>query len=287
MKVKTAYRYTLPDEVQEPIIKLQKVPMTTKWEDFAHSMCKLMLMLVFIILYPLKWTLDALLGSIQAAYLQFFTFFEAILKVYRTTKGPFHEINSTINYMYLQQPEDAKKEVKQVTNHRYTIVLELKDVLVKINPQNARSGSKDHRAIHASKLKDLQILKRKNLVEFLKNVSELGKLVLWSSLSKEVTDFILDSAGIQSYFSQVLYEDACLREGKGLIKNASIISEDLSQVIMVDHSFASHARNPDNILYVPEFQINDDALLRILAGIQALHEREITDVRSYLHYILR
>lgn len=260
--------------------------MSTKWEDFAESMYRILTTLLYIVFAPLKWTIEVFFGGIQAAYCQVLTILQHAFRLLNKTKGSFTEINHSINYIYQSSEEAKKEEVKPlVVNQKYTIVLELKDILVKINSQNSRNGS--NKNLHNMKLKDLQILKRKYLVDFLKNTSELGKLVLWSSLSKEVTDFILESVGIQSYFSQVLYEDACLREGKGLIKNASIISEDLSQIIMVDHSFTAHACNPDNILYVPEFQINDDALLRVLAGIQALHERDIQDVRRYLHYILR
>lgn len=169
MKSKDNYHYTLPEEVQAPIIKLQKVPITTKWEDFTDSVTKVAAILILLVLTPPRLTLEVLLGLVQTVYCQAFAIFDKVLKLCRVQKGPFPEINSTINYIYHQQhTEEVKKEVKLTTDRKYTIVLELKDVLVKVNSQNSRSGSK--KDLQGTKLKDLQILKRKYLTEFLKNV---------------------------------------------------------------------------------------------------------------------
>ena len=127
--------------------------------------------------------------------------------------------------------------------------------------------------------------KRPHCDLFLSKVSKWYDLIIFTASMKEYADPVIDwlESSFTGKFCKRLYRHNCVvREGVGYIKDLSVVTEVLDEVVLIDNSPTSYARNEDNAIQV-EGWISDPSdadLLNLLPLLEAL--RYVTDVRSIL-----
>ncbi|AMD22279.1 HGL061Wp [Eremothecium sinecaudum] len=120
---------------------------------------------------------------------------------------------------------------------------------------------------------------------FLSRVSRWYDLVIFTASMKEYADPVIDwlEGGISARFKQRRYRSDCiLRDGVGYVKDLSIISKNLQDMIIVDNSPISYAMNVDNAIQVEGWisDPSDTGLLNLLPLLEGL--QFTTDTRNIL-----
>lgn len=127
--------------------------------------------------------------------------------------------------------------------------------------------------------------KRPHCDLFLSKVSKWYDLIIFTASMKEYADPVIDwlESSFTGKFCKRLYRHNCVvREGVGYIKDLSVVTEVLDEVVLIDNSPTSYARNEDNAIQVEGWisDPSDTDLLNLLPLLEAL--RYVTDVRSIL-----
>ncbi|ODV89770.1 hypothetical protein CANCADRAFT_29190 [Tortispora caseinolytica NRRL Y-17796] len=125
--------------------------------------------------------------------------------------------------------------------------------------------------------------KRPHCDEFLRAVHSWYNLVVFTASVKAYADPVIDFLEQdQRYFTNRFYRNHCTPRGGGYIKNLSLVSDDLTQAIIIDNSPISYADHVDNAIAI-EGWINDPGdkeLLYLLPLLNAM--RYMHDVRSLI-----
>lgn len=127
--------------------------------------------------------------------------------------------------------------------------------------------------------------KRPHCDLFLSKVSRWYDLIIFTASVKEYADPVIDwlEGSFTGKFCKRLYRHNCVaRDGVGYIKDLSVVTELLDEVVLIDNSPTSYARNEDNAIQVEGWisDPTDTDLLNLLPLLEAL--RYVTDVRSIL-----
>lgn len=120
---------------------------------------------------------------------------------------------------------------------------------------------------------------------FLSSVSKWYNLVIFTASMREYADPVIDwlESGISAKFTQRRYRSDCiLRDGIGYVKDLTIISKNLQDIIIVDNSPISYAMHVDNAIQVEGWisDPTDTGLLNLLPLLEGL--RFTTDTRNIL-----
>lgn len=125
--------------------------------------------------------------------------------------------------------------------------------------------------------------KRPFLDHFLQEVSDEYRCISFTASDKQYASEVLDHLDPgHHFFHERLYKESC-RHVKGVaLKDLSVISEDLSRVVLIENSYKAILANPDNsILVNPFFDNPKDTALEEALGVLRELEGE-PDVRPYL-----
>jgi len=149
---------------------------------------------------------------------------------------------------------------------RTTLVLDLDESLVHASLDKMENADvvfdiKDD----TGKIHTVFVNKRPYLNEFLKRVSELFEVVIFTASQKIYAETLLNIIDSNSYIHHRLYRDSCIHVEGNYIKDLSKLGRDLSKVIIVDnspHVFGYHIDN--GIPIIGWFEDKKDRELEIL-----------------------
>ncbi|EDV45677.1 mitochondrial import inner membrane translocase subunit TIM50-C [Drosophila erecta] len=154
---------------------------------------------------------------------------------------------------------------------RYTLVLEMKDVLV--HPDwTYQTG--------------WRFKKRPGVDHFLAECAKDFEIVVFTAEQGMTVFPILDALDPNGYIMYRLVRDATHFVDGHHVKNLDNLNRDLKKVIVVDWDANATKMHPDNTFGLPRWHGNDDdgQLLDLIAFLKIIAQNNVDDVREVLHY---
>ncbi|GLJ07498.1 hypothetical protein SUGI_0068310 [Cryptomeria japonica] len=174
-----------------------------------------------------------------------------------------------------------------VDHGKFTLVLELKGVLVDINPVYQKwefkveygFGGEMHKAF---------VKKRPGLDKFLEALQGLYEIVVFTEAERPNASAVLDKLDPDQKVIPIthrLFRNSCTETQGGLVKDLSKLGRDLEKVIYVD-VWPCVSLQPENLLTVDSFrrdmQVMDSALFHLMDFCSHVAESRPLDVRMNL-----
>lgn len=154
---------------------------------------------------------------------------------------------------------------------RYTLVLEMKDVLV--HPDwTYQTG--------------WRFKKRPGVEHFLRQCSKHFEIIVYTAEQGMTAFPILDALDPNGYIRYRLVRGATQLVDGQHIKNLNRLNRNLRRVIVVDWDRRAVPLHPDNIFAISRWMGNDDdvQLFDLAAFLELIAEHKMEDVREVLHY---
>jgi CTD small phosphatase-like protein 2 len=100
---------------------------------------------------------------------------------------------------------------------------------------------------------------------FLKEMSELYEVVIFTAAMQDYADWVLDSIDKNKYISHRMYRQHASPNGQVFIKDLSRIGRDLSKSIIVDNVAENFQLQPDNGIFIKSWfdDMTDTALTEL------------------------
>ena len=109
---------------------------------------------------------------------------------------------------------------------------------------------------------------RPNCQKFLREMSELYELVIFTAAMQDYADWVLNDIDKKKYISHRLYRQHATQHGLVFVKDLSKIGRDLSKVIIVDNVAENFQLQPDNGIFIKSwFDDKHDTALAELAPL--------------------
>ncbi|XP_017143851.1 mitochondrial import inner membrane translocase subunit TIM50-C [Drosophila miranda] len=154
---------------------------------------------------------------------------------------------------------------------KYTLVLEMKDVLV--HPDwTYQTG--------------WRFKKRPGVDHFLSELAKEFEIVVFTAEQGMTVFPILDALDPHGYIMYRLVRDATHFVDGHHVKNLNNLNRDLRKVIVVDWDHNATKMHPDNTFGIARWNGNDDdtQLLDLVAFLKIIAQNDVEDVRETLHY---
>ncbi|CAL6094149.1 Nuclear_LIM interactor-interacting factor [Hexamita inflata] len=128
----------------------------------------------------------------------------------------------------------------------------------------------------------LFIYLRPYLDEFLKQMSELFEICIFTASMQVYCDAVVDKIDLTQLCKYRLYRNHCTQKGPIYVKDISRLGFDLKDVVIMDNSAISFSMQPENGILCPEF-FNDKKDTYLRTVIPFMKEiAEADDVRDVL-----
>jgi RNA polymerase II subunit A small phosphatase-like protein len=133
----------------------------------------------------------------------------------------------------------------------------------------------------------VQVLKRPGVDQFLKEMSTLYELVIFTASVSEYANRLLDKLDPQHLIAHRLYRNHCTYTDKGFVKDLSLIGRDPKTTIIIDNAPISYSLQPFNALPILSWidDRSDSHLLYLIPILRLLNR--VGDVRDYLKKIVK
>ena len=165
-----------------------------------------------------------------------------------------------------------------------TLVLDLDETLVHSSPRPSPTSSfKIYVRQDSGRIVPFYVSERPYLSTFLRTVSKMYRIVIFTASRNRYADKVIDRIDTGGDVSTRFYRQDCTRSAsRGFGKNLSMLSKDLSRVVLVDNSSDSFAFQPNNCILIKSwYGIGEDTeLLDIIPFLEILATCD--DVRSIL-----
>ena len=172
------------------------------------------------------------------------------------------KINSKEKIPYLTKKKDKNKI--------FTLVLDLDETLISFHRDEYGIGI---------------IKPRPYLFKFLKEMSKIYELIIFTAASKEYADPILDLIDKNKiYFDKRLYRQHTIIKDNLVIKDLSKLGRDLSKVIILDNIPQNYDLQKENGIFIRNFygDDNDDALKELIPILIKITKNPNNDIRDEL-----
>lgn len=131
---------------------------------------------------------------------------------------------------------------------------------------------------------NVYVIKRPGVDIFLKRVSELYEVVVFTASVSRYGDPLLDILDKNSTIHHRLFRDSCFNYEGNYIKNLSQIGRPLTDMIILDNSPASYIFHPQHAIPISSWfsDAHDNELLDIIPLLEDLAQERIPDVGKVL-----
>ncbi|KAJ7936456.1 HAD-like domain-containing protein [Mycena leptocephala] len=127
------------------------------------------------------------------------------------------------------------------------------------------------------------VLKRPGVDEFLKRMSEIYELVVFTASSKEYAEPLLDKLDKDKLVSHRLFRESCVKNARKYVKDLSRLGRSLADTIILDNSPVSYILHPHNAVPVSSW-FNDRSDMELTDLIPFLTDlTSVSDVRRILN----
>ena len=172
------------------------------------------------------------------------------------------KINSKEKIPYLTKKKDKNKI--------FTLVLDLDETLI--------SFHRDENGIGIIK-------PRPYLFQFLKEMSKIYELIIFTAATKEYADPILDLIDKNKiFFDKRLYRQHTIIKDNFVVKDLSKLGRDLSKIIILDNLPQNYELQKENGIFIRNFygDDNDDALKELIPILTNITKNPNNDIREEL-----
>ena len=202
------------------------------------------------------------------------------------------QINPNKNYnllnsaRYISSPLLNQQENNMINSNKKTLILDLDETLVHsaFFPFQRKSdiilNIKLERKNHI-----IHVLKRPNLDYFLKKISELFNVIIFTASIKEYAEPLIDKLDPDKKFGR-LFRQNCLNKNGLYIKDLKQIGNNYKDMIIIDNNPISFSLNRDNGLPIITWYENsdDNELIKLIPLLEYLSK--VDDVRPIINQIM-
>ena len=134
----------------------------------------------------------------------------------------------------------------------------------------------------------LYVLKRPYVDEFLKELSSLYEIIIFTASISEYANPLLDLLDKQNYVKYRLFREHCTFDNGIYIKDLKIIDRKLNNMIIIDNNPLSYDNNVDNGIPILSWyeDMNDNELLKLIPILKYMSNKDVYDVRSVINQIV-
>jgi len=158
---------------------------------------------------------------------------------------------------------------KSVDASEYTLVLDLDETLVHYYENDDEGGNFRIRPF---------------ALQFLKEMSDLYEVVIFTAAAQDYADWVLDSIDPDGLITHRLYRQHCTPRGTVFTKDLTRIGRDLSKCLIIDNVAENFQIHPDNGIFILSwFDDMEDTVLEEMAPLlKELVRAKVKDVRVAL-----
>ncbi len=171
---------------------------------------------------------------------------------------------NTQNKIEKETPFFSSKNPKQ-----FTLVLDLDETII-----CRKTDSKGH----------IMIMPRPGLKQFLKEISKIYEIIVFTSATQTYADPILNSLDIKNqYFDKRLYRQHTVLINDVYIKDLSKLGRDLSKVVILDNKPQNYELQKENGIYIKSYygnNQNDKVLSYLIPILNKIANNPQNDVRK-------
>ncbi len=171
---------------------------------------------------------------------------------------------NTQNKIEKETPFFSSKNPKQ-----FTLVLDLDETII-----CRKTDSKGH----------IMIMPRPGLKQFLKEISKIYEIIVFTSATQTYADPILNSLDIKNqYFDKRLYRPHTVLINDVYIKDLSKLGRDLSKVVILDNKPQNYELQKENGIYIKSYygnNQNDKVLSYLIPILNKIANNPQNDVRK-------
>lgn len=184
-------------------------------------------------------------------------------------------------------PDDSPETAAYLPSHsvrtygRKTLVLDLDETLVCCSLQPQFKPDLILPVMMQEKDAFISLKKRPGLDMFLKTVSELFELVIFTASRARYAEPVIAAIDPKGRIDHTLFREHCQQVGTGFVKDLSKLNRNLDEVIIIDvnstqNSPIAYSLQPQNSLAISSFfgEEGDKELSRLLPVLRALSEAE-------------
>lgn len=133
---------------------------------------------------------------------------------------------------------------------------------------------------------DVYVAKRPGVDEFIKRVSELFEVVVFTASVSKYGDPLLDRLDPNHLVHHRLFRESCLQVEGSYIKNLAWLGRDINDVVIIDNSPSAYSLQPFNAVPVSSWfsDVHDNELIDMLPILEDLAAKSVTDVSKHLQY---
>ena len=171
-------------------------------------------------------------------------------------------------------------------NTKKTLILDLDETLVHSAFYPFRIKSDIILKINLDgKYHTIHVLKRPNLDFFLKKVSELFNIIIFTASLQQYAEPLIDILDINKNFKR-MFRQNCVKDNGFYIKNLNQIGKDFKDIIIIDNNPMSFVMNKDNGLPIMTWYENmdDNELIKLIPLLEFLSN--VSDVRPIINQIV-
>eukprot|EP00347_Sterkiella_histriomuscorum_P016946 403351246 len=136
----------------------------------------------------------------------------------------------------------------------------------------------------------IYVYKRPYLDTFLKDLSKMGQISIFTAGTQEYADPIIDEIDPQGLIKGRYYREHCKLDKHGnQLKPMEIITKNLKKLVIIEDQKIIKEKYPKNTILVPEFTNNnkkDKALLQVLNVLEQLYQMNTKDVSADLNSVI-
>lgn len=126
---------------------------------------------------------------------------------------------------------------------------------------------------------------RPGCIQFLKDMSQLFEVIIFTAAAKDYADFILNYLDKENHLiSHRLYRQNCIFSDGIYIKDLTLLGRDLSKTIIVDNIRDNFERQPFNGIEILTWLQDpmDRELYKLSIFLKNLISKEVKDVREFI-----
>ena len=140
----------------------------------------------------------------------------------------------------------------------YTLVLDLDETLIHFEAGKSNGGNEDEEGYY---------MIRPGCSKFLKDLSKLYEIVVFTAAMPDYADWILDQIDEPGYIAHRLYRQHCTPQEDYAIKDLRNLGRDLRRTLIVDNLAENFQETPENGIWVESWY--DDLDDHVLPNLQA------------------